>query len=120
MVLVGDCDGGDYCLVGYKIQNKKVKNMKKTAAAVLGMAAILAGGTGLNSSAQIATPQEVQQRPNDKQTPIDTPAPVTIKKLNPFSGYDYGKGEGIQPKIYGMFYVKRGTHKKTNIELKKS
>ncbi|MDR0792005.1 MAG: hypothetical protein LBE82_01755 [Chitinophagaceae bacterium] len=88
---------------------------KSTVAAMLGMAAMFAGATGVATSAEATASQDTQSRTNDKQAPMKSANPITMKKVNPFSGYDaLLKGEGIPPKIYGMFHVKRGTHKKTN------
>jgi len=41
---------------------------------------------------------------------------ITARKVEETSGYKgFGYDIGIPPKIYGMYHVKRGTHKRTNV-----
>lgn len=59
-----------------------------------------------------------KELPSQNQNPLNTTikqfqAPkIETEKLKPKYAY---KDSGIPPKIYGMHYVKRGTHKKNNI-----
>lgn len=89
--------------------------MKKTAA-LLGLLA-LAGGVGSPSAATVTQSQQVERGINvrDQKEPEMPIKPV--RRQNLFSGFAPGYdiiAPGIPPKIYGMHYVRKGTHKRTN------
>lgn len=87
--------------------------MRKSAGIILAMGAMLAG-SGSIANAQSA-PIETQQRVLDKATaPAQKPTEQKKEAKREYIRTVY-RGQGIPPKVYGMNYVKRGTHKRTNI-----
>ncbi|QNS40199.1 hypothetical protein H0S70_07235 [Chryseobacterium manosquense] len=87
--------------------------MKKSAGLILGMAAMLAGsGTIINIQ---SAPIETQKRVAEKATaPTQKPTEQKKEAKREYIRTVY-RGQGIPPKVYGMNYVKRGTHKRTNV-----
>jgi len=86
--------------------------MRKAAALALGIASMM--GATVPVTAQ-STPTQVQQRITDQKQPVDEVKPV--RRQNKFSGFAPGYDiipPGIPPHIYGMYHVKKGTHKRTN------
>jgi len=81
-------------------------------------AALLAlGAMALGAQPSVnATPTQMQQKVTDQQKPVENKQIETVSKINPLGGYErkYFSDYGTPPKIYGMFYAKRGTHKRTN------
>lgn len=96
--------------------------MKKLA---LGALAMIAGGFGMSTVAsQIAnsniqkTVRYDQRNQNRDSQPLQrariAKSAETIKSQTSYSASGMFN-QGIPPKIYGMSYVRRGTHKRTNI-----
>ena len=88
--------------------------MKAKTAALLGMAAMALGATTpVNATAP--TQESQTQRVREQKEPEKQI--TTVRKQNVFSGFAPGYefiAPGIPPKIYGMYHVRRGTHKNTN------
>ncbi|WP_234111769.1 hypothetical protein [Chryseobacterium sp. R2A-55] len=82
--------------------------------AALAMAGGL-GGTAMANFNQSVNETKLQEPRTDRNALPQEPQvkkEITIRKS--YSGKLY-RGEGISPKVYGMYHVKRGTHKRTNI-----
>ena len=93
----------------------------------LGLLAIAAGLMGLTSTAPQTTnaaPQTAEtgakEAPQPQQNKTNTTAQDQPKARQAYratrsAGNSMFRGYGIPPKVYGMRYVKRGTHKRSNV-----
>ena len=93
----------------------------------LGLLAIAAGMMGLTSTAPQTTnaaPQTAEtgakEAPQPQQNKTNTTAQDQPKARQAYratrsAGNSMFRGYGIPPKVYGMRYVKRGTHKRSNV-----
>ena len=98
--------------------------MKKSFLSVMALGALAAVGFGTNSTTTNLDPQNnvrfdkrnqnSQNRENQALTNQRSSNKLAYKPSHTPLLRDYYSG-GIPPKIYGMYHVKRGTHKRTNI-----
>lgn len=89
---------------------------------VLGMAAAMFGISAVSQSVAQVNPQNNvrydKRNQNKDSQPIQSQKQIT-KQVKNDTSKSYARRSfrnyGIPPKVYGMYYVKRGTHKRTNV-----
>lgn len=85
-----------------------------------GLKAALIGAIGISSIAPVPHNVNqsitVEQRTNKEKEAILKYTPTAKEYVRSYAGglNVISSGVGIPPHIYGTFYVKRGTHKRTN------
>ncbi len=86
------------------------------------LAAIAAAGTmlmgGIPPTAASSSTTSIQQQSSSTNSQQQAPP---VQQVNTIKNISHGMGSmayiinnGIPPKVYGTYYVKRGTHKRTN------
>lgn len=101
-----------------------MKKILAAGAVALGMAASVS--TTVNTTSEVSNKTiETNKVTESKQTnqqnsknPFSSERSMKIsaREVERTSTYrDFGYNTGIDPKTYGMYYVRRGTHKRTNI-----
>ncbi len=86
--------------------------MKKQAALLIGMAAMM--GVAAPAKTSCETQSRVQQQITNQQVPVKAIAGTVSKKKKLGTGFFCFENQGIPPHIYGMYHLRKGTHKKTN------
>lgn len=94
---------------------KRSSRMAILGAMAMGLAAIAGGADG--AVAQQAAPVQQSSNSGNSGTAKINTIKEQVQELTPVrhvGGTNLFAGYGIPPKVYGMHYVRRGTHKRTN------
>ncbi len=92
-----------------------MKKLFLGALAMLSMGAVATQSTTPNPQNNVRYDKRNQNRDSQPiQSQKQISQRITKENSKGYSGRLF-RNDGIPPKIYGMYYVKRGTHKRTNI-----
>lgn len=93
---------------------KRIGLIGGAVAAIAAMAGIqTTNNTIATGQAQVS--QESNSQPNNQQAPVQAQsAVIPVARRDGRRLFKPYAGPGISPKEYGMNYVRRGTHKRTN------